>query len=482
MFNKDFYPTPSSVFYMLVEGINAYSLNGNSILEPSAGKGDLVKQIERYVSSIRNISIYMMENDLELRNILLGLETTATFIGSDFLEDDCYYKPDLIIMNPPFSNGDAHLLRAWDLVNGNGTIRCVLNAQTYDNQCTAKRKLLGSLIDEFGGVTHRGSWFKDAERKTDVECIIVTLTKPKETDDLDLDLSKLKKEGIKELLEDKNNELALKDSLGNKELFYKEAIKQFEECTKAYSRCVKAMNGVIISEYGKPKLEDYLGKGQSGYNAFIKCFNKNSWEGLMNESDFKHLLTAQVQKQFTESFSKQSALMFTKNNMMEMFSTLYANAGNILDSCILEVFDHFTKYHKENRVHVEGWKTNDVYKVNKKVIIPLSFSWSGLDWDCKNKLNDVDRALGYMVGKKVGDFVTVADELQRLIKAKANGTWGFSEFFKVKYHLKGTAHLEFRDILLWERFNCAASQLRGYPLPEATEVERRYKNSQKGLA
>jgi len=96
MFNKDFYPTPSSVFYMLVEGINAYSLNGNSILEPSAGKGDLVKQIERYVSSIRNISIYMMENDLELRNILLGLETTATFIGSDFLEDDCYYKPDLI--------------------------------------------------------------------------------------------------------------------------------------------------------------------------------------------------------------------------------------------------------------------------------------------------------------------------------------------------------------------------------------------------
>lgn len=39
MFNKDFFPTP---YHVIHEMLNGYDLTGKVILEPSAGKGDIV--------------------------------------------------------------------------------------------------------------------------------------------------------------------------------------------------------------------------------------------------------------------------------------------------------------------------------------------------------------------------------------------------------------------------------------------------------
>ncbi len=90
MFDKNFYPTPYEIALKMVSGLNLRNMN---ILEPSAGKGDLLEVVKEKYSNI-----YCIEKNLELQSILR--EKKYTILGDDFLK----YKPDhifdLILMNP----------------------------------------------------------------------------------------------------------------------------------------------------------------------------------------------------------------------------------------------------------------------------------------------------------------------------------------------------------------------------------------------
>lgn len=80
------------------------------------------------------------------------------------------------------------------------------------------------------------------------------------------------------------------------------------------------------------------------------------------------------------------------------------NGRGFLEDSVLEAFDVFTKYWPENREHVEGWKSNDSWKVNKRVVMPnwLEFGW-GNDrprMAYRAQHADVERALCLLSGKK----------------------------------------------------------------------------------
>jgi hypothetical protein len=106
-------------------------------------------------------------------------------VGFDWLEYDgvCYY--DAIIMNPPFSNGDDHLLKAWDWMF-DGEIVCLLNEETIKNPCNEARKRLAGIIEQHGNVEFLGTAFDIAERKTLVNVALVYLKKVGQDDSLDM--------------------------------------------------------------------------------------------------------------------------------------------------------------------------------------------------------------------------------------------------------------------------------------------------------
>lgn len=482
--NKDFYPTPYGTFLELIKGLSCADFGQKTILEPSAGKGDIVKHIKSYMGSYRRCKILAMENDPDLQAILSANED-CKLIGQDFLNDPCHYSPDFIIMNPPFSKGGKHLLRAWDILQC-GEIRCILNAETYNNQCTKERQLLGSIIDKYGTIVSEGAMFTEAERTTKVNCIIVSLKKEKATKDFDLDLSGMETEKVEFPDLETATELVIADALKNKELYYQESIKLFKEASLAFQRFKR--NTEAVARYSDTTYNPLvLG---NDFNGFIEQFNKDAWTTLLNESKFQNYLTDKVKKEFVSNFQRQANLAFTKGNMMQMFSLLMQNGGQILDSCVLEVFDTMTQYYHENRTYIEGWKTNDAYKVNMKVILPryirhdvTSYSPFQLDYSYKDRLDDIDRAMCYLTGFKMEDIKCMGDSLKDVMakcnKGEAVKFEADSHFFKLKFFKKGTLHLEFKNKLLWEYFNCCASKLRGYPLPEAAEVERKFK--QKGL-
>lgn len=163
-------------------------------LDPSAGKGDLAKAILGFGRNARDFGHYgsnrsrhrvdVIESDPDLIHILRANED-LNFVGMDWLTYSGVSYYDAIVMNPPFSNGAAHLIHAWEFLHA-GEIVCLLNQETIDNPYTDERQRLAKIIAQHGSVEALGQCFRDSERPTDVHVALVYLKKTADDDRIDL--------------------------------------------------------------------------------------------------------------------------------------------------------------------------------------------------------------------------------------------------------------------------------------------------------
>jgi 16S rRNA A1518/A1519 N6-dimethyltransferase RsmA/KsgA/DIM1 with predicted DNA glycosylase/AP lyase activity len=173
----EFYPTPRKIISKMVSKINLDMME--TMLEPQAGKGDIadyIKEQTKYRNS--QIEIDTIEIDENLRHILKGKGFRV--VHDDFLTFNTFMSYDAIIMNPPFSGGDKHLLKALELQKRGGNIVCLLNAETIRNPYTNIRKELVQKLEDYNAeIEYIQDAFIDAERKTDVEVALITVNIPK---------------------------------------------------------------------------------------------------------------------------------------------------------------------------------------------------------------------------------------------------------------------------------------------------------------
>ena len=129
-----FYPTPPSLIDKMLDGIDFKQID--TILEPSAGTGNICDAVNKKWKYARNIythkeeeyrgDIDCIEYDNDLRGVLK--EKKYRVVHDDFLTYRSMKKYDLIIMNPPFSEGDKHLMKAIDLQETyGGMVICILS-------------------------------------------------------------------------------------------------------------------------------------------------------------------------------------------------------------------------------------------------------------------------------------------------------------------------------------------------------------------
>ena len=79
-------------------------------------------------------------------------------------------------MNPPFSNGDKHLLKALKMQEKGGGIICLLNAETLRNPYTETRKELVKQLNKYNAqIEYIENAFVSAERRTGVEEEIIAM-------------------------------------------------------------------------------------------------------------------------------------------------------------------------------------------------------------------------------------------------------------------------------------------------------------------
>jgi len=134
-FKKEFqfFPTPKAVVEKMLSKIE---INENSrILEPSAGNGNILKELVKYnPKSIVAVEIQDKFAD-ELDSIIFGFKESLVIID-DFMEvkfnDLSNVKFNTIIANPPFTKQQdiKHFMRMLELMNVGDQIVCILSSSS----------------------------------------------------------------------------------------------------------------------------------------------------------------------------------------------------------------------------------------------------------------------------------------------------------------------------------------------------------------
>lgn len=123
MFSDNFFPTPPDVIERMLDG---ELIKGKIVLEPSAGKGDIVD----YLLNEEAADVLAVELHPDLRAILA---TKCTLIGQDFLllQSHQISHIHLIVMNPHLKPRTAiFCMRSRSLRRAAGSSRCATPAAT----------------------------------------------------------------------------------------------------------------------------------------------------------------------------------------------------------------------------------------------------------------------------------------------------------------------------------------------------------------
>lgn len=467
MFNKDFYPTPASLAAKMAAMIDrSFS---KRILEPSAGKGDLADAVSNRFSGYNRGSKYpvdCIEYEPELRAALSGKGYRV--IDSDFLAYQPSKSYDTIIMNPPFSNGVKHVLKAWEIIY-NGDVIALLNAESLLNISDKDRRLLVETIKCYGEVEYIENAFVDAERKTGVKVALIHLRKRNSVNN-DYFEGLQQTSSNDDVVNEIGNQLAIpQNRIENMVIAFDKAVNSKREAV------IKGAEANYYANLIKGEGSDQTGLVKNELNNFVDDLRKNAWREVIRLTDFNKYVTERVRKELDSENEKTANLEFTTANIKAFLQNLMTGYGQIVNECIFDVFDKLTKYHEENRVHVEGWKSNDYFFVNKRVVLPrmTRISFSGgieVDYGQTMVLDDLDRVMSHVSGKK--EFLSMSAVLKTQ-GCEINKKYE-SEFFDFRLFKKGTMHFYFRDLKLLEQFNLIVGRERNWLPKEDKKVPENF--------
>ena len=492
--NTDFYPTPANLISKMVSGLDFNYIN--SILEPSAGKGDIIdklKEIESpkysYGNKEYNFDIDCIEVDQNLQHILKG--KNHRLIYNDFLTYDTMKEYDLIIMNPPFSNGCKHLLKALEMQKRNGgAIICLLNAETIKNQCSNDRITLVRQLTEYNAtIEYLQDTFTDAERKTSVEIALIKVKLP-EVQRQSFILNELKQTTEQREYEETETTYLAENDL------YKSIVNQYNMEVSACINLIReynAMKPFILSEFGKDEetgetiqkggcvLSLGLSSNRDKYrnslsiNGAIKAVRRKYWEALFHNPEFIGKLTGNLKSDFYNRLDDLKEYDFSLYNIYQLKIDMTSKVTKGIEETIIALFDDFShkyywdKDYSSNIHYYNGWKTNKSWFINDKVIIPLNAYDSIFEryrpsgYQIKEKLQDIEKCFNYLDGG-----LTEAIDLEQSLKfAEEYGETKniVLKYFTITFYKKGTCHITFTNKELLKKFNIFGSQHKGWLPP-----------------
>jgi uncharacterized Zn finger protein (UPF0148 family) len=420
----------------------------------------------------RKLNIDVIECDPNFCHVLSN--KGYPLVGYDWLSYNGVSYYDAIVMNPPFSNGDDHLLKAWDFLF-KGEIVCLLNAETIRNPYTANRKRVVELIEKHGRVTEMGRCFSTAERPTDVDVVRVYLKKDPPDDSADLWATEVTKENAPECEDDKEPDfVAIRDNLENLVRWYEMAnqhfIKGFEEIRRG---CLYMRQYDLSSAYeDRQASKDYgaicgdaMSSSQGARADFLRKHRKDAWYTVFKQFQFDKWLDSKQQERMMRDVARDMHLPFTVENIKATLENVFLSRKKLFDESVANIFDELTSAFAGNTNHrggggpnYSGWKTNDSYKANERLVFPYGceVSWSGFRTrygDTSRLYADIDRILCVLDGKPFEKCFLIGQAIER---AKA-GELIHSQYFEIRCYKKGTVHLKWKRKDLLEAFNKTAA-------------------------
>ena len=531
--DNQFYPTPKELAEKLLDDVDWNFVN--DVLEPSCGKGDLIlhmadivnKDYRTYInvdgieidSYLRSICDYRFHDEVtELLSKKNSIENKKYYdhnlrkyvglteedqsmvkelkyeidkrnfihfhlVHDDFLTFDSRKKYDLIIMNPPFENGDKHLLKAIDIAEKyGGEIRCILNAETITNPFTNSRKLLQSKLEKYGSrIEFAKNAFQDAERKTGVEVAVIKVSIPKLQKESDI-YNRLKSEESERfknrVRKDDVTDVVVSDFIEQIVSRYNvevdagiELIEQYE-ALKPY-----ILNGFNEDKYNSPMITLKVGKHDADVNQYINSVRKKYWTELFNRKEFTGKFTNNLRDKYLEMVSNLINYDFSIYNINQISIKMMDEMTDGVKETILNLFDEMSKEYswypetKSNIHYYNGWKSNKAHKVSNKVIMPIHGIFSDYSWqketfkvyEAERTISDIEKVFDYLDDGRTSEC-SLHGVLERACQ-EGKTRKIHCKYFDVSLFKKGTMHIQFTNLDILERFNIYAAMNRDWLPP-----------------
>lgn len=538
--SEEFYPTPLPLIDKMLDGIDWDYIS--TILEPSAGKGNILKEIAKrakgknvdaieYDDNLRQIlqwnfskdrlneieveekkflekcgykyyekrrtgwyyfdnieSKYLSIPEPNLIEIIKYKNQKKEFfsegihiVAKDFLTYEPFKQYDLIIMNPPFSNGDRHLLKAIKMQEDfGGNIVCLLNAETIKNPFTQSRKYLAELLEKYNAqIEFIENGFTTAERKTDVEVALVKIVIPPRKEESTIYEHFKNEEHYEEFNTDEKTEIEVTDFLKSIINRYKIEIKSGLELIKLYNDLSPYLRPSFDNEtnlygYNLIRLMDKSGHNPITVNTYVKNVRNKYWTALLTNKKVTGQLTSTLQEEYRKKVATYEEYDFSEFNIKMLLNDMNAHIKKGIEEEIDKMYDRLTEEHtyypecSKNKHLYDGWKTNKAWKIDKKVIIPVygifdKFYNKPREYKAYDVLSDIERILNFFDGNLTADV-----NLKETIESYFNqGTMKNipCKYFKATFYKKGTCHLVFTCPELIKRFNIYAAKHRGWLPP-----------------
>ena len=467
MFNKNFYPTPKDIVSKMYYKLKREYIT--KILEPSAGKGDILDYIKGITDIYgRKPKLFAIEIEPELKNILYG--KGYKILDNDFLNFESYSHFDAIIMNPPFDNGEKHLLKALELIKDGGQVVCLLNAETIKNPYSNDRKRLVAELERLNAeIEYLGNAFATAERKTNVDIAMVYVFIPFNPLESDIFKSvnfeaRKRTEEVKEQIKDVvifDELMQMIEDYNTEVNLYIQAYKSVEAFNSFGRLRDKDNDGIDLSHTDFMVGHKYGNK--KNYDDILLDIRYRYWLRALKSSTFRKYLTQEVMQKVLETIEKQSEIEFTLKNILEIKSVLMDYFVDNLEAATINIFDKLTKCnyndYSANIHYYSGWKTNKGSRLNKKIIVPQFYRKREIAEELEKVLNYFDAFKKYEPLKI--DWYSPEAGVHE------------GEYFKCQIYIKGTMHIWFKRLDLLDKFNIFVGKKKNW-LPDDNETVKRY--------
>lgn len=364
--NADFYPTPVEVINTMMMGENFI---GKTILEPSAGKGNIVDWLKANGAG----RVIACEKDENLKKLLTG---KCDIIADDFLSvsSEQISHVDYIVMNPPFSEGAKHILHAFEIAPAGCTIIALCNSSSLNKgwEHDATKEKLIETVKLYGCEEFLGDVFSCAERQTKVNVSMVKLYKEGEGVN-EFDAYMFSNEA--DILDANETEglvpyNVVRDMVNR----YISAVRLFDETMAAAEK----INSIACFNGEENRFLPVKFAVVDGSNAVVhvshqqykKALQKYYWRLIFGKLNMEKYATQKLREQINKFVEQQTNVPFTMHNIYQVLNMVMQTTKQRMDTALLEAFDIICSFSSENSTAGETWKTNANYMVNKKFIVP----------------------------------------------------------------------------------------------------------------
>lgn len=515
--NDQFYPTPPALAAKMLEGLDMDYVE--TVLEPSAGKGDLVRAIvdkKRMRNSYggNKLDVDCCEIDPYLRQILrynfsverlqevdpsgtgryipeaeIIRHTDLHIVHDDFLTYRSGKEYDLILMNPPFAYGDKHLLKALDMQKDGGLVICLLNSETLRDPYTPNRQLLAKRLKELNAdVSFVEDAFSSAERSARVDVAIIRVHIPMVKHESTIWTRMKKAQEQEEHIPDPELKALISGD------YIDQAIQLYNTEVAACLELIREYRALV--PYMQPTLSPDAGKYGSGIlvlkvagdsqldslsqNRYMRAVRAKYWKALFNNEKFIGRLTSQLRERYQKTVDRMADYEFSAYNIRQVLVEMNAEMNQGVEDAIMSLFEKLTVEHSwfpecsTNKHYYNGWSTNKAHKIGKKCIVPedmfyhYCFRGSNDEIDTHKAysvLSDLEKSFDYLGGETPEGYSL--DACLQLAKDGGKTKNIQLKYFAIDIYKKGTTHIKFypETMPLVERLNIYASQKKGWLPP-----------------